>query len=193
MTDDTTLQALLARVALQDRAALHDLYKATAGRLLAVSYRILNDRGAAEDVLQDTFITVWTRAAQFPALRTSPLAWLTSIARNRAIDVLRKRKPETPLSWQDDDGQEHQHDVADGSGSPLDQLLTRQADGRLGHCLEQIDAEPRAALKLAYFDGLTHEQLAERIGRPLGTVKAWVRRSLLSLQECLQAGAGVAP
>ncbi len=185
MTDDTTLQALLGRVALQDRAALHELYKTTAGRLLAVSYRILNDRGAAEDVLQDTFITVWTRAAQFPALRTSPLAWLTSIARNRAIDVLRRRKPETPLTWQDDEGQEHQHDVADGSGSPLDQLLTRQADGRLGHCLEQIEAEPRAALKLAYFDGLTHEQLAERIGRPLGTVKAWVRRSLLRLRDCM--------
>ncbi len=180
MTDDTTLQALLGRVALQDRAALHELYKTTAGRLLAVSYRILND-----DVLQDTFITVWTRAAQFPALRTSPLAWLTSIARNRAIDVLRRRKPETPLTWQDDEGQEHQHDVADGSGSPLDQLLTRQADGRLGHCLEQIEAEPRAALKLAYFDGLTHEQLAERIGRPLGTVKAWVRRSLLRLRDCM--------
>ena len=108
MTDDTTLHALLGRVALQDRAALHELYKASAGRLLAVAYRILNDRGAAEDVLQDTFLTVWTRAPQFPALRTSPLAWLTSIARNRSIDVLRKRRPETPLSWQDDDGDEHQ-------------------------------------------------------------------------------------
>lgn len=185
MTDDTTLHALLGRVALQDRAALHDLYKASAGRLLAVAYRILNDRGAAEDVLQDTFLTVWTRAPQFPALRTSPLAWLTSIARNRSIDLLRKRRPETPLSWQDDNGNEHQHDVADESGSPLDQLLTHQADGRLGDCLGQIDPEPRAALKLAYFDGLTHEQLAARINRPLGTVKAWVRRSLLRLKDCM--------
>ena len=185
MTDDPTLHALLARVALQDRVALHDLYKAAAGRLLAVAHRILNDRGAAEDVLQDTFFTVWTRDGQLPALRTSPMAWLTSIARNRAIDVLRKRKPETPLVWQDAEGEEHQHDVQDESGSPLDQLLARQSDGRLGACLEQIDTEPRTALKLAYFEGLTHEQLALRIQRPLGTVKAWVRRSLMRLKDCM--------
>lgn len=189
MTDDATLHTLLGRVALQDRAALHALYKASAGRLLAVAARILDDRGAAEDVLQDTFLTVWTRAPQFPALRTSPLAWLTSIARNRAIDVLRKRKPEAPLSWHDAEGNEQQHDVRDETGSPLEQLLSRQADGLLGDCLGKIDAEPRAALKLAYFDGLTHEQLAARIGRPLGTVKAWVRRSLLQLRDCMGEGA----
>jgi RNA polymerase sigma-70 factor (ECF subfamily) len=150
-----------------------------------VTTRILGDRASAEDVLQDTFMTVWTRASQFPALRTSPLAWLTAIARNRAIDLLRKRRPETPLHWTDSEGREHAHDVTDESGSPLEQLLAAQADGRLGECMGRIESEPRAAITLAYFEGLTHDELARRLGRPLGTVKAWVRRGLLRLRDCL--------
>jgi len=185
VSDDATLERLLGRVALQDRAALHELYRAVAGRLLAVATRILGDRGSAEDVLQDTFVTVWTRAPQFPALRTSPLAWLTAIARHRAIDVVRKRRPESPLQWTDAEGQERSHDVADASGSPLEQLLSAQAEGRLGDCMAQIETEPRAAVTLAYFEGLTHDELARRLGRPLGTVKAWIRRSLLRLRDCL--------
>jgi RNA polymerase sigma-70 factor, ECF subfamily len=185
MRNDTDLLDLLARIAAKDQAALRELYAAASGRLLAVTCRILDDRAAAEDVVQDVFVTVWTRAAQFPALRTSPIAWLTSMARNRAIDTLRRRRPETPLAWQDADGNEHQHDVADASGSPLDQLLAAQSDGRLGDCMAQLEKEPRAALRLAYYEGLTHEQLSLRIDRPLGTVKAWIRRSLLRLRDCL--------
>lgn len=185
MTDEATLHRLMGRVALQDRGALRELYRACAGRLLAVAERMLGDRGAAEDVVQETFITVWTKAGQFPALRTSPLAWLTSIARHRAIDQLRRRRPETPLQWTDSEGEAHQHDVADASGSPLDQLLERQAEGRLLLCLGRLEPEPRRALALAYYEGLTHEEVAARLARPLGTVKAWVRRSLLRLKDCL--------
>ena len=183
--DEATLHALLGRVALRDQAALRELYRACAGRLLAVALRMMNDRAIAEDVVQDTFVTVWTRAAQFPLLRASPLAWLTSIARHRAIDLLRRRRPETPLQWQDGEGREHQHDAADPSGSPLDRLLEHQAEGRLGECMGRLETEPRHALALAYYEGLTHEQVATRLGRPLGTVKAWVRRSLLRLKDCL--------
>ena len=185
MDADAHLEKLLSRIALQDRAALRELYDATAGRLLAIAARMLDDRAAAEDVVQDTFVTVWTRATNFPALRTSPLAWLTTIARHRAIDVMRKRRPETPLQWQDAEGQEHQHDVADASGTPLDQLLAVQADARLGDCLGRLEPEPRAANALAYQEGLTHDELAVRLQRPLGTVKAWIRRSLLRLKDCL--------
>lgn len=185
MTDDTTLAQLLSRVALQDRAALRALYEAVAGRLLAIVHRMLGDHGAAEDVVQDTFITVWTRAAQFPALRTSPLAWLTSIARHRAIDVMRRRRPEEPLHWQDADGRERHHDVRDDSATALEQMLACEAEGRLGQCMSQLDTEPRAAVMLAYFEGLTHEELAMQLRRPLGTVKAWIRRSLLRLKDCL--------
>ena len=188
MTDEATLQMLLSRVALQDRAALRSLYDATAGRLLAIVQRMLDDRGAAEDVVQETFVTVWSRAAQFPSLRTSPLAWLTTIARHRAIDLMRKRKPETSLTWSDDDGQEHQHDIADEGGSPPEQMQERQDEGRLAFCVGRLDDEPRQAVMLAYYEGLTHEELAARLKRPLGTVKTWVRRSLLQLKACLEGG-----
>jgi RNA polymerase sigma-70 factor (ECF subfamily) len=182
---DARLQQLLSRVALQDRAALQALYRLAGGRLLAIVQRMMDDRGAAEDVLQDTFLTVWQKAGQFPMLRTSPMAWLTTIARHRAIDVMRKRKPETPLQWTDAQGQERPHDIADDSGSPLQQLMAHQADGQLGHCLGRLEPDPRQALTLAYFEGLTHDELALRLGKPLGTVKAWIRRSLLRLRECL--------
>ena len=158
------LNSLLSRIALQDRRALRDLYDATAGRLLAVADRLLRDRAAAEDVLQEVYVTVWTRAAQYPAVHSNPMAWLTSMVRNRAIDQLRRNRPEVPLQWQDADGREHRHDVADDSG---------------------LDAEPRRDVMLAYYEGLTHADLALRLGRPLGTVKAWVRRSLMHLKDCL--------
>ena len=189
MTNEATLQMLLSRVALQDRAALRSLYDATAGRLLAIVQRMLDDRGAAEDVIQETFVTVWSRAAQFPALRTSPLAWLTTIARHRAIDSMRRRRPETSLTWADDEGNEHQHDIAAEGGSPLEQLQERQDEGRLSYCVARLDDEPRQAVLLAYYEGLTHEELAARLKRPLGTVKTWVRRSLMQLKVCLEGAA----
>ncbi|MFT3818100.1 MAG: sigma-70 family RNA polymerase sigma factor [Rubrivivax sp.] len=184
--DDAALQQLLARVALQDRAALRTLYDATAGRLLAIVQRMLDDRAAAEDVIQDTFVAVWQRAPQFPQLRTSPLAWLTTIARHRAIDLLRRRRPETPLAWTDDEDQEHQHDVADPGAAPPEQIEQQQDDGRLAWCVGRLADEPRQAVLLAYYEGLTHEQLALRLRRPLGTVKTWVRRSLQQLKACLE-------
>jgi RNA polymerase sigma-70 factor (ECF subfamily) len=184
--DDAQLQQLLSRVALHDRAALRSLYDATAGRLLAIVQRMLDDRAAAEDVIQDTFITVWSRAAQFPQLRTSPLAWLTTIARHRAIDLMRRRRPETSLTWRDADGHEHQHDIVDETATPLDQLQRRQYEGQLTQCVDRLDDAPRQAVLLAYFEGLTHEQLAARLQRPLGTVKTWVRRSLQQLKACLE-------
>lgn len=186
MTDEAHLHQLLARVALQDRAALRGLYDATAGRLLAVVQRLLDDRAGAEDVIQETFVTVWQRAASFPALQASPLAWLTALARNKAIDVLRRRRPETPLTWQDEDGHEHQHDVADTGATPPEALQQVQDEGRLGGCMQGLDDEARQAVLLAYYEGLTHEQLAVRLRRPLGTVKTWVRRSLMQLRQCLE-------
>lgn len=179
------LDDLLARIALQDRQALRSLYEATVERLLAVAARLLDDRSAAEDVVQEVFITVWTRAAQLPELRSHPLAWLTAMVRNRAIDALRRRRPEVPMHWHGSDGEEHHFDAPDASGSPLDRLLEAQSDDQLGRCMEALADEPRQAILLAYFEGLTQVELAHRLGRPLGTVKAWVRRSLGQLRDCL--------
>ena len=168
-----------------DEAAALALFQGHARRLRGLAYRMLGELAAAEDVVQDTFIAVWTRAPQFPTLRASPMAWLTSITRNRAIDVLRSRRPETPLEWRDAEGEEHQHDVADDSASPMERLIEQQCDGRLAHCIGALETEPRQAVALAYYEGLTHEEVASRMQRPLGTVKAWVRRSLQRLKDCV--------
>lgn len=185
MNDASELESLLSRVALQDRGALKALYDATAPRLYAIALRLLDDRAAAEDVLQDAFVTVWTRAARFPALQTHPLAWLTSIVRHRAIDVLRRRRPEVALDAGDDESPALQ--VADAGPTPPEQLAVQQGDGQLDECVRSLEHGPRQAVLLAYYEGLTHEALAARLQRPLGTVKAWVRRSLLRLRDCLQA------
>ncbi len=185
-TDAALLHGLLARIAQQDRPALRALYDATAGALLGVAYRVLNDRAAAEDVLQEVFVGVWRKAAQLPELRSHPMAWLTATVRNRAIDTLRQRRPEQPLHWQDADGEERSFDVPDeNTPSPPEQLESVQCDQQLTDCLQQLEPEPRHAVQLAYFEGLTHAELAERLAKPLGTVKAWVRRSLDRLRLCM--------
>ena len=183
--DPNHLNQVLARIAAQDRRALRELYELTEGRLLAVATRLLGDPAAAEDVLQEVFVGVWTRAAQLPELRQHPMAWLTATVRNRAIDQLRKQRPEVSLSWQDADGEEHQYDVVDEAATPPEQLLAAEADHQLGDCLAQLEAEPREAVLLAYFEGMTHADLAQRLSKPLGTVKAWVRRSLERLRLCM--------
>lgn len=185
--DADALNQLLARVALRDRAALRLLYEQTSSRLMAVAYRMLGDRAAAEDVLQEVFVNVWTRAAQMPALRAHPLAWLTSMVRNRSIDLLRAAKPEVPLQWQDAEGREHQHDIASEGLTPPEQMLQQQSDHALSKCLGRLEPEPRQAVVLSYYEGLTHFELADRMKRPLGTIKAWVRRSLMRLKDCLEA------
>lgn len=183
--DPARLTAVLSRISAQDSRALRELYDLTEGPLLAVATRLLRDQGAAEDVLQEVFVAVWRRAAQLPELRQHPMAWLTATVRNRAIDVLRRQRPEVSLHWQDGDGEEHSYDVADDSGAPPDQIQARQSDHQLSDCLAQLDPEPRQAVMLAYFEGMTHADLAERLARPLGTVKAWVRRSLDRLRLCM--------
>ena len=179
--DSAELEALLARCAAGDRTALETLYARVAPILLAVLTRILKRRDAAEDALQDVFVSVWQRARQFDPIRGRPLAWLVSMARYRAIDLQRATRPalalsevstlEPQLQWQ---GPAEGGELL-GTGA----LLLR--------CLEQIAAPQRRCLLLAYQDGLTHSEIAHTVNEPLGTVKSWVRRSLLALRRCLES------
>jgi RNA polymerase sigma-70 factor (ECF subfamily) len=177
--------ALLARVSLRDQQALRTLFQLVGGRLLAVAMRVTNDRALAEDVVQEVLVTVWNQTALRGPGQSMSLAWLCVITRNRAIDLMRKQRPTVPLSWQDDEGEAQQHDVADESGSPLSQMLDRENDSLLNRCLASLDELPKQAMLMGYYEGLTHMEIAERMGRPLGTVKAWVRRSLGSLKLCM--------
>ncbi len=187
MDDREEINQLLARVALRDAKAFEALYRKVAGRLLAVAMRVVQDRGAAEDVLQEVFVTIWNQTAAAAPGQSLTLAWLCVVTRNRSIDSLRRRRPEQPLQWMDANGEEQSHDIQDESGSPIEQLLALEGEGRLGHCVDALEPEPKRAVLLAFYDGLTHPEIAERMQRPLGTVKAWTRRSLMRLKGCMDA------
>jgi RNA polymerase sigma factor (sigma-70 family) len=187
------LSQLLARAGLGDRAAFGRLYERTSGHLFAVVLRIQRDRGMAEDLLQEIYVSVWKAAASFDAARSQPLTWLTHIARNRAIDSLRRAQaqPRTEsLSVDDDDERPDPHEaLASDDPGPLD-LLGRASDRRqLTQCMQHLSPPQRQSVALAFFDGLSHAEVAEQLREPLGTVKSWVRRALQTLKGCLERAA----
>ncbi len=186
------LSQLLGRAGLGDRAAFATLYEKTSSHLFAVVLRISRDRAQAEDILQEVYVNVWRAAGGFDAAQAQPLTWLTSIARNRAIDSLRRAQtqPQLQTAIANDDEETDVYDaVADETPGPLD-LLSRAADARaLSHCMQGLTAQQRQSVALAFYDGLSHAEVAEKMRQPLGTVKSWVRRALMSLKSCLERAA----
>lgn len=173
------LEELMARVARGDRDAFATLYGAVSAKLFGIIVRILRRREVAEDVLQDVFVKIWQKAADFDAARASPVTWMATIARNSALDVARKR---TPLAL--DDAPEAM-EVADPAAPVLEQLEQGEDLRRLQLCLDGLEAERQQMVRLAYLDGLSREELAQRFGHPVGTIKTWLHRSLKQLKECL--------
>jgi RNA polymerase sigma factor (sigma-70 family) len=186
------LARLLARAGLGDRAAFARLYALSSAHLFAVILRINRDRAQAEDVLQEVYVNVWRAAQSFDAAQSQPLTWLTSIARNRAIDSLRRKQAEpqtrpAPLGDDSDEERDVYDDLADSAPGPL-ALLSQASDARaLSKCMEGLSASQRQSVALAFYDGLSHAEVAEKMRQPLGTVKSWVRRALLSLRSCLES------
>jgi RNA polymerase sigma-70 factor (ECF subfamily) len=179
--DAAALSSLLAGVAAQDRRALSQLYAATAPQLLGIIQRLVRRRDLAEEILHDVFLRVWERAASFAPERGSAMAWLISVARHAALDALRRRAREVPL----DDVPGHA-DREDPDPDPFQRMLQSVEGQALARCLDELEDEQRACIVLAYQQGLTHEEMARRLARPLGTVKSWVRRALLRLRRCLE-------
>jgi RNA polymerase sigma-70 factor (ECF subfamily) len=187
------LSRLLGLAGLGDRAAFATLYERTSPHLYAVVLRINRDRARAEDILQEVYVNVWRAASSFDAAQSQPLTWLTSIARNRAIDSLRRlqtqprlRASGPPAEARDSEDEDVYDTVADDAPGPLD-LLSRAADARsLAACLDKLAAPQRQSVAMAFFQGLSHAEIAEQMRQPLGTVKSWVRRSLATLKSCLQ-------
>ena len=185
------LAGLLSRTALGDRAAFAQLYDRTSAHLFAVLLRVQRDRALAEDLLQEVYVSVWRAASGFDAARSQPLTWLTSIARNRAIDSLRRAQTQPRLmsttreADDDDSSPDAVERAVDESPGPVE-LLDRACDERqLTRCMDGLTAPQRQSLALAFYDGLSHAEVAEHLHQPLGTVKSWLRRALLSLKECL--------
>jgi RNA polymerase sigma factor (sigma-70 family) len=180
------LTELLARTALSDQKAFAELYRLASPHLYAVALRILRESAAAEEVLQESFVNVWHHAGSYVAAKSQPLTWLTSIVRNRCLDQLRRREVETVTM--DDEG-EGVRIAADGP-TPLEMLLAGADARAVRSCVEALDAGPKQAIALAFYQGLSHSELARHLRQPLGTVKSWVRRGLERLRGCLD-GAGV--
>jgi RNA polymerase sigma factor (sigma-70 family) len=175
------LATTIAQVAGGDRAALQLVYHATSAKLFGIALRILGDRGEAEDVLQDVYLTVWRKAGRFDATVASPITWLVTIARNRAIDRLR-----SGAILQRSEPIEAADAVADPAPSPVAMLEAEQERGRLEDCLRELEVTQAGAIRSAFLDGSTYEELATRASVPLGTMKSWIRRGLLKLRACLE-------
>ncbi|MEE4201399.1 sigma-70 family RNA polymerase sigma factor [Erythrobacter sp.] len=180
------LRAAMARLAAGDSAALEEIYEATRVKLFGICLRILGDRKEAEDALQDVYINLWQRADRYDPDRASPISWLATFARNRAVDRLRTGKVR-------------------GGAVPVDEaaplpdeapladalLVDAERNAQIHACLKTIDERTASHIRSAFFDGLTYAQLAERADVPLGTMKSWIRRGLKKLRACLEASEAV--
>jgi RNA polymerase sigma-70 factor (ECF subfamily) len=175
------LMELLARTALADQKSFAELYRLTSAHLYAVALRIVRDAASAEEILQESFVNVWHHAGSYVAARSQPLTWLTSIVRNRCLDQLRRREIDTITM----DDEEEGIMVAAEDPSPLEMLLSGADARAVGACVETLEAGQKQAIALAFFQGLSHSELAAHLRQPLGTVKSWVRRGLERLRACL--------
>ena len=169
------IEELIARVALQDRAAFAELYDATSAKLFAVAMRVSGGRGAAEDAMHDAYIKIWRNAGRYRVTGHSPMTWLITIVRNTAIDNLRARA---------------RSDVADvGAGTaaptPEQAAVAASEARRLRECLDELPEERRDAVVGAYLDGRTYADLAAQFDVPLNTMRTWLRRGLIALRECV--------
>ncbi len=182
--DAQQLSRLLAATAAGDPRAFAELYEASSSHLFGLLMRILRRRDWAEEALQDCFLKVWQKAETYAPEKGAPLTWLMTIARYRALDLLRAKRPE--VNEADDEAMTSELESAVGeTQGPLQGAETMQGLGELERCMKGLQQEQRQSVLLSYYEGYTHQELARRMKAPLGTVKSWVRRGLQQLRECL--------
>src|SRR5260370_15673526 len=172
------LMELLARTALADQRAFAELYRMTSAHLYAVALRILRDAGAAEEVLQESFVNIWHHAGSYVAAKSQPLTWLTSVVRNRCLDQLRRREVQTVTMDDEDEGLA----IAAEDPTPLEMLLSGADARAVGACVEALEQGPKQAIALAFFQGLSHSELAHHLRHPLAPVKSWIPPGLARLR-----------
>ncbi len=175
------LVAAMQRLASGDQSALEEIYRATNVKLFGICLRILGDRKEAEDALQDVYLTLWRRADRFDADRASPISWLATFARNRAIDRLRTgkvRQGAVPV--------EDAIDISDAAPLADEMLIDAERTARVHHCISALDDKTASAIRSAFFGGRTYAQLSHAADVPLGTMKSWIRRGMAKLKTCLE-------
>jgi RNA polymerase sigma-70 factor, ECF subfamily len=176
---------LLAQCAKRDQAAFARLYTRTSAKLFGVALRMLKREDWAEDVLQDCYVNIWNHSGSYSAAMATPMTWMISIVRNRSLDWLRRPRLEVSSETDFEDEESVIDRTPTAELGPLE-LLAQRADARaLNDCLGRLEPRQRQAVALAFYEGLTHSELAEHMREPLGTVKTWVRRGLTRLKECL--------
>ena len=174
------ISALLSQVGLGNRSAFGTLYDLTSAKLFGVCVRILRDRAEAEDAVQEVYIKIWHSAARFQQAGASPMSWLIAIARNQSIDKLRARRaPAVEI--------DEAFEVQDDAPGPEAALLAGDEKSKINQCLDQLPKERAEAVRAAYVEGYSYLELATRFQLPLNTLRTWLRRSLLSLRECLES------
>jgi RNA polymerase sigma-70 factor (ECF subfamily) len=179
--DRERLRHCLLATAAGDRGAFEQLYQRTSAKLFGVCLRILHERSEAEEVLQDVYLTIWRKASQYDAERASPITWLAMIARNRAIDRIRSGqldRASVPIDLA--------AELADDGTDAITLAQDASESRRLHDCLDELGIDQRRAIRVAFFEGCTYEELAQRSATPLGTLKSWIRRGLLKLRDCMQ-------
>lgn len=181
------LGKLLARTALADQDAFAELYRMTSAHLYGVALRIVRERPIAEEILQEAFVNVWNHAASYASARSQPLTWLTAVVRNRCLDQVRRRELSTVTLSGVGDDDATTIDLPSHDPSPTDLLLAGADAQAVRDCVEDLSGGTRQAIALAFFQGLSHAELAEQLREPLGTVKSWIRRGLEKLKGCLDA------
>jgi RNA polymerase sigma-70 factor, ECF subfamily len=179
MLSSQELVWLLAAVAKADRAAFERLYAATRAKLYGVVLRILRRQDLADEVMQETYLKIWNSAGQYDPALASPITWMVAIARNRAIDLVRKK---TEVSIEEEPA------VLEAAADTPDPLAKREMTEelrRLLACMGRLDEERRRLVLFAYYDGWSREQLAAKFEKPVNTIKTWLRRALMEIRECL--------
>ena len=181
---DNELMALLDRVAARDEAALKALYDLTSGKLYGLAVRVVAHRDWAEDVLQESYLTIWRVAADYRAALSPPMAWMGLIVRSRALDCLRRRTADHSSVTQELDDTLAET-LAGDAANPMDTTQASQQAWALHQCLSRLEYRQREVVSLAYLRDLSHSELAEQLRLPLGTIKTWIRRGLEQLRTCM--------
>jgi RNA polymerase sigma-70 factor (ECF subfamily) len=176
------LAELLSQCGLGNRQAFAELYNSTKSKLFGVSLRIVRERHIAEEVLQDSFVNIWNNAAKYATSKSAPMTWMTAIVRNRSLDIV--RRPLVEVADENDFFALNMEDLAPG---PQDRLAAKRDQVKIERCMKGLDGEQLQTISLAFFHGLSHSEVADHLGRPLGTVKTHIRRGLQKLKGCLES------
>jgi RNA polymerase sigma-70 factor (ECF subfamily) len=183
---DPTDVSLLQRIVVHDTAALAELYDRHSRLLFGLTLRIVRDRAEAEEILQEAFVRVWTRADTYDARLGGPLPWIVRLARNCAIDRLRARRSRAPVEPQGGDGRDAEALPASDIQTPEAAVLDAERRAALTDALAGLPADQRQLIEAAFFEGYTHSELARRFGLPLGTVKTRIRTGMITMRQRLE-------